>query len=104
MTRQEHRPPPVTEPADETPHLGDPCGVEAVRRFIEDQQLGILEQRRRDAETLFHPLRIGGETILGSIGEADLFQNRFDALPRCAGMMCEDAQVVPARQARVEAG
>ena len=38
----------VTQPAD-------PFGVEAVRGLVQDQDLGVAEQRARDAQALAHP-------------------------------------------------
>jgi hypothetical protein len=102
VARQEHRASRPAEAADEGPHLGHPCGVEPVRRLIEDQKLGILEQRSGNAETLFHPLRVGGEAIFGSVEEPDLVENRIDALSRDAGMLRKHAQVVPTRKKWIE--
>ena len=57
VARHEHGAALGAERADEVAELLDARGVEAVRRLVEDQQRGVLQQRRRETE----PLRIPSE-------------------------------------------
>ena len=79
-----------------------PRRIEAVRRLVEDQQVGVLEQRRGDAEPLLHPLRVRPEAVAGPLAETDLFEGRRDPLLRHAGVTGEHAQVVARREERVQ--
>src|SRR5207249_937232 len=46
---------------NEFPHFACPLRVEAIGGLIEDDQLGVVENRRRDAKSLFHTERVGLE-------------------------------------------
>ncbi len=70
VARDEHGPTLGAEAPQEVAHLHDPGGVEAVGGLIEDQQRGILEQRRGDAEALLHPQRIGPDHVVRAGREA----------------------------------
>ncbi len=41
----------------QAPNFHDPGGIEPVRRFVEQQQVRIREQRGRDTEALLHAKR-----------------------------------------------
>lgn len=60
------------EVAHRLPHLVDARGVEAVRRLVEDHQLGVLEQRGRDRQPLLHAEGVGAEGAGRPVGEADV--------------------------------
>ena len=62
----------------ETAHFARSLRVEAVRRFIEHEQVARAEQRIGDAETLFHPQRIGTHFLAGGMAEPDPFQGIVD--------------------------
>ena len=62
--------PALAEVADQLADLPDAGRVEAVGRLVEDQQVGRLEQRRRDGEPLLHPERVGLEAVLGAVTRA----------------------------------
>jgi len=64
----------VAEATQETPDIPDAGGIEAVGRLVENQQLRVLQERRRQPEALLHPQRIGSQAIVGPIGQADAVQ------------------------------
>ena len=49
----------------------DAVGVETVDRLIEDQRVGVAEQRRGDAEPLTHPEREGPHPLARHVAEPD---------------------------------
>ena len=80
-----------------------PTRVHAVRRLVEDEELGVLEERRRDPEALLHPERVGPEAVAGPGGQVDFLDDlRGDARLGNPGVAGEDAQVVAAGQVRIE--
>ncbi len=78
MTGHQHGLAAVGEAAQGCPHLLDPGRVEAVGRFVEDQQLGVLEQRGRHRQPLPHAEGVSGEPVPRAVGEAHLVQHRAD--------------------------
>ena len=70
VARDEHGPALGAEAPQEVAHLDDPGGIEAVGGLVEDQQRGILEQRRGDAEALLHPQRVGPDHVVRAGREA----------------------------------
>ena len=50
------------EAAQEVAEPADALGVEAVSGLVEDQQLGVSEQRGRQPEPLPHPERVAADT------------------------------------------
>ena len=81
----------MPEVPDEPAHLGHAGGVHAVGRLVEDQELGVLEQRAGDPEPLLHPERVRPESVGAPRGEVDLFQDSLDPRLRSAGVAGEDA-------------
>ena len=49
-------------------HPGDAGRVEAVRRLVEQQHLGVAEQRRGDAQALLHAHRVALDAAVGGLG------------------------------------
>ena len=58
VARDQDRPPLARERAEEVAKPADALRVEAVRRLVEDEHLGVAEKRRREAESLPHPERV----------------------------------------------
>ena len=81
----------VLEPA----HLDDACGVEPVRRLVEDQDLGILEERPGDPQTLLHPERVRLDLVVRPLRETDLLQGLGDAGAADARDPPEQLEVAP---------
>src|SRR5207245_4232738 len=77
---------------------------EAVGGLVQDQQLGILQQRGRDAETLLHAGRVGAELPSCSRGKLDDVEDFLHALVVDAREVGDHPHVFPATQVRVEAG
>jgi hypothetical protein len=81
--------------------------VEADRRLVEEDDLGVVEEPARDVQTLLHAARVAlGALVLAAL-EADQFEELFDArlldLRGHAVELCEVAQVVVAREPFVDA-
>ena len=92
----------VTQPADAV-------GVEPVGRLVEDQDLGVAEQRAGEAEALAHALGEAADAALGRVGQADLFEHLVDARSRNAHRASEDREMTDRRSSgmpdvRVEQG
>ena len=69
----------AAQAADQRAHLDNALRVEAVGRLVEDHDLGILDQRRRDGEALLHAHRVGAEPVLRPVSQVDLLERRVDA-------------------------
>ncbi len=54
-------------------------GVEACCRLIDNQQLRVVEQRLRNADTLLHAAGIGGQPAIGHLLHLHNFQHLIDA-------------------------
>ncbi len=65
--------------ADKVAHLGDPDRIEAVGRFVENQQLGVAEERGGDTKALFHPERVAAVAVTSPISEPDGGEHLGDA-------------------------
>ena len=75
----EHRALAGSERAQEVAQPAHPFRVEAVRRLVEDQQLGVAEQRRGEPEPLPHPERVALDAPAGGVGQLDQPQHLLDA-------------------------
>ncbi len=68
--------------ADEAPQQGeDLVDAQRVDRgggFVEDEQVGRLDQGIGDAQPLAHPARIGVDRVVGAIGQANLLEDFVD--------------------------
>ena len=85
------------------PHVGDAGRVESVRRFVEDDDLGLLEQGRGDAQALLHAHGVRAVAVVGPVQQVDRCQHLRDPGVGGAGVLREDPEVVPAGQEGVEA-
>jgi hypothetical protein len=63
VARHQHRSVALAELGDQVAHVGHALRVEAVRRLVEDQHLGLFEQGGRDAEALLHAHRVRRELV-----------------------------------------
>ncbi len=73
------------EARDEIEHLGLDGRVEARRRLVEDQQLGLLRERHRDHDALLHAagelMRVAPENARG-VGDLHLHERLAGTLHR----------------------
>ena len=69
--RQEDRLAELAQPVDDLPRGAARGGVEAGRRLVEEDQLGVADQRERDVEAAALPARERGGALLGLRGEVD---------------------------------
>ena len=84
-------------------HVVHATRVEAVHRFVQDQELRIAEQARRDAEALAHTHGVLGHFVVGATGHADTFERRTDPLARRGfARGGEDPEILAAGEVRVE--
>ncbi len=100
----EHRAPARGLLAHHAAHPGDARRVEAVGRLVEDQHLGVAEQRRRDRQPLAHAHRVALHTAVGGRLQSDRLEHLVDALRRMAPGRREHAQVIARRAAGVKRG
>ncbi len=85
---------------DQYPHLGDAGRVEPVGRFVEDQQIGVLQQRSGDGESLTHAQRVGAERVLVAVLEVDDLEDPIDLGPRDPSHRGEQLQVLAPGEVR----
>ena len=52
-------------------HVAHPGRVEPGRRLVEQQQLRLAQQRRRDPEPLPHAVRVAADAILRAVAQLD---------------------------------
>ena len=64
--------------ADELAHAGYAMGIEAIGRFIKNQQAGGRQQRLGDPQPLLHPVRESADRHAGHITQADPLQGLLD--------------------------
>ena len=105
MGRQHDGAPLGHERQDHVAHVEHARRVEAVHRFVEDQQLRIAEEAGGDAEALAHAHGVLGHLVVGPMEDADALERRVDAaLGRRLTRRGEDLQVLATGQVAVEAG
>ena len=66
------------EAAEQVQHLDHAQRVDRGRRLVEDQDVGILDQRVGDAEPLEHAPRVGVDPVIGPGGQPDLVEDLVD--------------------------
>ena len=90
---EQHRAAAIGEVAQQLAHPAHPLRVEAVGGLVEDQHLGVAEQRVREAEPLAHAERVLTDPPPGCrLVEADELQQRVDALRRHADGLRGDGE------------
>ena len=78
VARHQHAPTFVAEAVEQRDHVASLHRVEAGERLVEDQHLGIVDQRRRHLDPLAHPLGELTDRLGADVGE-------FDQSERVAG-------------------
>ena len=91
VRRDEHGPIVRGDAADQVAHLADADRVEAVGGFVEDEQVGVAEQGRGDAEPLLHAQRVLAEPVVRPVGQADEVEHGRDAGRIVAAQPGQDA-------------
>ena len=82
----------------------DALGIEAVRRLVEDQDLGLAEQRRRESETLAHPEREPFDSLVRGVRESDELEHLVDPPARHIRRGGKNAKVIARLATRMEPG
>ena len=99
--------PVADERSEQIEDLGDAERVDRGRRLIEDQNVGILDERIGDAEALEHAARVGVGAVVGARRQADLLEDLVDRVvrldPRDAVQRRGEPQVLATREVAVEA-
>ena len=75
VARHQHRAAAGRVRADEVAQPAHALGVETVRRLVQDQQLGVAEQRRGETEPLAHAERVALHAPVGGALELDELQH-----------------------------
>ena len=102
MRGEQHGAAAVGEAAQQPAHPAHALGIEAVGGLVEDQDLGIAEQRVGEAEALAHAERVLADALAGrGLVEADELQQRVDALRRDAHRLGGDGERLAAAAAGV---
>ena len=78
----------------QVPHPEDALGVEAVDRLVEEQHLGVAEERGGDSEPLAHAEREALGALFRHVLEADDTQHLVHAAGRDTGQLGEAQEVV----------
>ena len=101
---QDRRAAPVGHILDEIAHLLDAGGVETVGGFVQNQQLGISQQRLCDSETLAHTQRILLHLPAAAVGQLHDLQNPVDIPLRDVFQLCQNLQIFLPGQMAVAGG
>ena len=80
----------------------DALGVEPVDRFVEDEDRGVAEQRRGDAQPLLHAEREGPDRSLGDGIHAGELQDLADTVLADAVGLGDGQQVAPGAPCRMQ--
>src|SRR6266850_2505386 len=75
MRRQEDRPAAASQVPDDLPELPPRLGIEARRRLIEEEEIGIADEGAGDGEALLLPARQVGHPGFSLLEEADLLHD-----------------------------
>ena len=79
VARDQNRSALARERSEEVAKPTDPLGIEAVRRLVEDEDLGIAEERCREAESLAHAQRVPLRPAPGRVRELDEPEHLVDS-------------------------
>ena len=102
MRGEEDRLPTATELEDEVLHLARAERIEARGRLVEDEELGVVHERLREAETPRHALRELSRRPVRHALEADHLEQLRRAAVARAAVEAEELAVVVERLGRVE--
>ncbi len=105
MRREDDGPALVDQAGDHGAHLVHSGRIQAVHGLVQDEQLGIAEQARGNAEPLAHAHGVRGDLVAGALRQSDPGQRRRDPLVGSAAPgRGQQAEVLLAGQVGVEAG
>src|SRR6185312_15165468 len=79
VRRKENRFPFVLEPLNNVTNFHTPDGIEPARRLVENQQIGIIDERLCKTDTLLHPLGISFDEPFARVLKLDQFQNKINS-------------------------
>ncbi len=94
----------VAEIADELEHLVAPLGIHPVRRLVEKQQIGIVDERLRQLDSLLHARRIRLDVAVTRLAEADVVEHLVGTLHRVDGGQPGKLTAIAHERYRVHAG
>ena len=92
------------EVANELEHLVAPLRVHAVGRLVEEQQIGIVDQRLGQLDALLHAGRIGLDVAVARLAEADVVEDLVRPLHRVDGRQPGELAAVGDERDGVHAG
>ena len=72
----------VAEIANELEHLVAPLRIHAVGGLVEEEQVGIVDERLRELDALLHAGRVGLDVAVARLAEADVVEHLVRALHR----------------------
>ena len=104
VRRHQHRAALAGEIAHEVAQPGDALRVEAVGRLVEDEDVGVADERGGQLQPLAHAHGEAADLALGVPGEADQLEHLVGSLVVVAAGAGGHAQVGAGRAGRVEAG
>jgi hypothetical protein len=103
MSCEEHRQPASGEPFHQGTHVPDSCRVQTVGGLVEDEEPGLAQQARCHAETLPHPVGVGADLLVGTIGHLDELEDLLQQAGSSAAVQQHQTlEVLPAGEVRVE--
>ena len=62
----------VADAGDEAEHLVAAGGIEPVRRLVEEDEFGVVDERLRELDALLHARRIAADGAVTLLVEADV--------------------------------
>ncbi len=103
MAGQQHGHAVLGQTPDQQPHVPHAGGIEAGRRFVEQQQLGIAQQCRGDPQALAHAMRVAADAVTLAAGQLHGLQRLIDPVARAPAVVGgEHLQVAPRVEVRIE--
>ena len=102
MARNEHRRARrLRHGCNQAAHFLNACRIEAVGWLIQDQQARSAQQRRRDAQPLFHAQRILAHPAVRVARQAHDIQHAVNLPVAHALQIADDGQILPCRQMQI---
>src|SRR5262245_15487132 len=82
------------DPQDDITRIDDPLGIKPLRRFVQDEEFWMWQERLGQRKPLPHAVRISGHSITDPSGQADKLHDFAQALLfEIAAKICQDPQV-----------
>ena len=94
----------VAEIVDELEHLVAPFGIHPVGGLVEEQQVGIVHERLRQLDPLFHPGRVGFDVPVAGFAKPDVEQDLVRALHGIVARQPRQLAAVRDERDRIHAG